>query len=55
MPKKGVRVVITGAQRRTIEVDAMAQIVIALGREMALRRDDEERQHKVAANLGAET
>ena len=38
MPKKkGVRIVVTAAQRRTIEVDAMVQIVIALGRELAAR------------------
>lgn len=54
MPKKGVRVIITGAQRRTIEVEAMVQIVIALRREMALRRD-EQRQTKAGTNFGAET
>ena len=37
MPKKGVRVIITGSQRRVIDADAMAQIVIALGREFAQR------------------
>jgi hypothetical protein len=37
MTKKGVRVVVTGAQRRTIDMDVMTQIVIALGRELALR------------------
>ena len=37
MPKKGVRVIITGSQRRVIDVDAMVQIVIALGREFAHR------------------
>jgi hypothetical protein len=35
MPKKGVRVIITGSQRRVIEVDQVVQIVIALGRELA--------------------
>jgi len=38
MPKKGVRVIITGSQRRKIDVEAMAQIVIALGREFAQRK-----------------
>lgn len=38
MPKKGVRVIITGKPRPTIDVDAMAQIVIALGRELAERK-----------------
>lgn len=38
MPKKGVRVIITGSQRRVIEVDAMTQIIIALGRELAARK-----------------
>lgn len=38
MPKKGVRVVITGKQRPTIDVDAMMHIVIALGREIAERK-----------------
>ena len=38
MPKKGVRVVITGKQRPTIDVDAMTQIIIALGRELAARK-----------------
>jgi hypothetical protein len=35
--KKGVRVVVTGKPRPTIDVDAMTQIVIALGRELAER------------------
>ncbi len=51
MPKKGVRVIITGAQRRTIDVDAMTHIIIALGRELAER--DTKRQPKMAANTGA--
>lgn len=39
MPKtKGVRVVITGVPRPKIEVDAMLQIIIALGRELAARK-----------------
>lgn len=38
MPKKGVRVVITGKPRPNIDVDAMTQIVIALGREFAARK-----------------
>ena len=40
MPKKGVRVVITGKPRPSIDVDAMAAIIIALGREFALRKQD---------------
>ena len=39
MPKKGVRVVITGKPRPTIDVDAMTQIIIALGREFAKRKE----------------
>jgi hypothetical protein len=38
MPKKGVRVVITGKPRPKIDVDAMTQIIIALGREFAKRK-----------------
>lgn len=38
MPKKGVRVVITGVPRPKIDVDAMVQIIIALGRELAARK-----------------
>jgi hypothetical protein len=41
--KKGVRIIISGVQRRTIEVDAMAQIVIALGRELAARTPEQPR------------
>jgi hypothetical protein len=37
MPKKGVRVVITGKPRPVIDIDAMTQIVIALGREFDAR------------------
>ena len=36
--KKGVRVVITGVPRPKIEVDAMLQIIIQLGRELATRK-----------------
>ena len=32
MPGKGVRVIITGKPRPKIDVDAMTQIIIALGR-----------------------
>jgi hypothetical protein len=35
MLKKGVRVVITGQPRPAIDVEAMTQIIIALGREFA--------------------
>jgi hypothetical protein len=38
MPKKGVRVVISGKPRPKVDVDAMTQIIIALGREFAKRR-----------------
>jgi hypothetical protein len=38
MPKKGVQAVIIGSQRRKIDVEAMTQIVIALGRELAGRK-----------------
>jgi len=41
MPKKRVRVIITGSLRRKIEVDAIVQIVIALGREFAARKNIE--------------
>jgi hypothetical protein len=41
MPKKGVRVVITGTPRPKLDVDAMTQIVIALGRELEEREEDE--------------
>lgn len=37
MTKKGVRVVVTGAQRRSVDVEAMVHVVIALGRELAER------------------
>jgi hypothetical protein len=37
MPKKVVRITIIGSQRRKIDVEAMTQIVIALGRELAQR------------------
>ena len=39
MPKKGVRVVITGKPRPKIDVDAMTQVVIALGRELEERKE----------------
>jgi len=38
MRKKGVRIVITGKPRPTIDVDAMTQVIIALGREFAKRK-----------------
>lgn len=38
MPKKGVRVIITGKPRPVIDVDAMTQIVIALGKEFEARK-----------------
>ena len=38
MSKKGVRIVVIGAQRRSIDVETMTQIVIALGRELAERQ-----------------
>ena len=41
MPKKGVRVEITGKPRAKIDVDAMTQIVIALGRELEEREEDD--------------
>jgi hypothetical protein len=37
MSKKGVRVVVIGKPRPAIDVEAMTQIVIALGRELAVR------------------
>ena len=40
MQKKGVRVIVTGKLRPTIDVDAMAAIIIALGREFAQRKQD---------------
>jgi hypothetical protein len=52
MPKKkGVRVIITGAQRRIIDVDAMVQIVIALGRELDGR--DQDKHAPMAARIEA--
>ncbi len=44
MQKKGVRVIVAGKPRPTIDVDAMAQIIIALGREFAQRKRDEPRR-----------
>ena len=51
MPKKGVRVVITGKPRTAIDVDAMTQIVIALGRELA-QRGETKRQLKLMEPTG---
>jgi hypothetical protein len=53
--KKGVRIIISGVQRRTIEVDAMAQIVIALGRELAERKPEQIKLTNQVAKTGAET
>jgi hypothetical protein len=44
MPKKGVRVTIAGKPRRVIDVDAMTQIIIALGREFAERKRTKRQQ-----------
>lgn len=52
MPKKGVRVIITGKPRPKIDVDATTQIVIALGRELAERKQGESQQ-KAASEAGA--
>ena len=41
MPKKGVRVLVAGKPRPKIDVDAMTQIIIALGREFAKRKGAE--------------
>jgi hypothetical protein len=38
VPKKGVRVTIIGKPRPKIDVDAMTQIIIGLGREFAKRK-----------------
>lgn len=43
MPKKGVRVTVLGLPRRKIDVDAMTQVVIALGRELAQRKQGKRR------------
>jgi hypothetical protein len=43
MSKKGVRVVVGGKQRARIDVEAMTQIVIALGRELAKRAEKKRR------------
>jgi hypothetical protein len=40
MPKKGVQVVITGKPRPKIDTEVMTQIIIALGREFAKRKQD---------------
>jgi len=55
MTKKGVRIVVTGAQRRSIGVEAMTQIVIALGRELAARTRANKEQPKATAIAGAGT
>jgi hypothetical protein len=46
MTKKGVQIIISGAQRRTIDVDAVTQIVIALGKEIAERAQAKKRKVK---------
>jgi hypothetical protein len=51
MPRKGVRVIITGKPRPAIDVDAMTQIVIALGRELAERKQTK-RQPTAASRAG---
>jgi len=48
MPKKGVRVVITGKPRPVLDVAAMTRIVIALGRELEQR----ERETTLASEAG---
>jgi hypothetical protein len=50
MTKKGVQVVINAAQRRSIDVDAMTQIVIALGRELAERMPTKKRNTKTSSS-----
>jgi hypothetical protein len=55
MSKKGVRIVITGAQRRTIEVEAMTQIVIALGRELAAREPKQLKPPRPVASAEVES
>ena len=52
MPKKGVRVIITGSQRRKIDVDGMVQIMIALGRELA-QRGRAKRQSETTKKTGS--
>lgn len=42
MPKKGVRVRVSGKQRPRIDVEAVAQIIIALGRELDGRDRDKQ-------------
>ncbi len=54
MPKKGVRVKVAGKPRRVIDVDAMTQIVIALGRELAQSKRTKKRQPiKTARGVGS--
>jgi hypothetical protein len=49
MPKKGVRVIVTGNQRRDITVEQMTQIVLALGRELAAQSAEQQAQVTSAA------
>lgn len=51
MPKKGVRVKIIGKQRPRIDVEAVAQIIIALGRELDGR--DRDKQASASARTEA--
>ena len=50
MPKKGVRVRISGKQRPKIDVEAVAQIIIALGREL----DGRDRDKQASSSARAE-
>lgn len=52
MPKKVMRVIIIGKPRPKIDVDAMTQIVIALGRELAERKRGNG-ESKAASRAGA--
>lgn len=54
MTKKGMRIIISGAQRRTIDVDAVTHIVIALGKEIAERAQVKKPKVKTAGT-SAET
>jgi hypothetical protein len=51
MPKKGMHIIITGKPRAAIDVDAMTQIVIALGRELAEQKQAK-RQLKAESQAG---
>jgi len=53
MTKKEVRVTIAGKQRPVIDVDLMTQAVIALGRELAQRKQG--RRKTAQALVGATT